>query len=231
MVLVPLFGCGNSDPTFAQALTPVAPSAAMNSLETLAPAAEVNAVPPKELGTFRNTVYYLKEEAPYALLPKDTAVKDINGDVLMMVNSKFKKLLDIEGSGKLIDGRVINFAAKISGEIRYQFTVHPWGTGVGNCALIPFGSVAVDPDRIPFGSIIKIAETVGTPLPDGKLHSGFWIASDTGSAIRGDRIDLFSGRETWWPLIDQYGVSNMQALHVELVALPTSSSCINSSPR
>ena len=31
-------------------------------------------------------------------------------------------------------------------------------------------------------------------MPDGSAHDGLWYASDVGSAIKGQRIDLFTGR-------------------------------------
>ena len=30
-------------------------------------------------------------------------------------------------------------------------------------------------------------------LPGGGMHDGYWYASDTGGAIKGARIDLFTG--------------------------------------
>ena len=30
-------------------------------------------------------------------------------------------------------------------------------------------------------------------MPDGSRHDGFWYASDVGGAIKGEKIDLFTG--------------------------------------
>jgi 3D (Asp-Asp-Asp) domain-containing protein len=42
-------------------------------------------------------------------------------------------------------------------------------------------------------SVLFIKETVGMKMPDGTAHDGFWYASDVGGAIKGARIDLFTG--------------------------------------
>ena len=45
----------------------------------------------------------------------------------------------------------------------------------------------------PRRTILFIKETVGLAMPDGSAHDGYWYASDTGGAIKGQRIDLFTG--------------------------------------
>jgi 3D (Asp-Asp-Asp) domain-containing protein len=61
------------------------------------------------------------------------------------------------------------------------------------CRLAPMRTVAVDPAVFPRHSVLFIKETVGMRLPDGALHDGFWYASDVGKAIKGLRVDLFTG--------------------------------------
>ena len=75
---------------------------------------------------------------------------------------------------------------------------HAGAKGVGvldslGCKVVAMRTVAVDKDLIPKGSILFIKETVGLTMPDGSKHDGYWYASDTGSAIKGKRIDLFTG--------------------------------------
>ncbi len=78
-------------------------------------------------------------------------------------------------------------------------TLYHTGTrGVGardslGCQLQPMRTVAVDPKIFPRHSVIYIKETVGLKMPDGSSHDGFWYASDVGGAIKGARIDLFTG--------------------------------------
>ena len=73
------------------------------------------------------------------------------------------------------------------------------GPGMGSrdslgCPVSAMRTVAVDPTVIARHSIIYIKETAGLPLPNGGVHDGFWYASDIGGGIKGDRIDLFTGR-------------------------------------
>ncbi len=75
---------------------------------------------------------------------------------------------------------------------------HVGAKGVGSkdslgCKVVPMRTVAIDPKIVPKGSVVYIPETVGLPVPGGGVHDGMWYASDTGGAIRGAMIDLFTG--------------------------------------
>ena len=61
------------------------------------------------------------------------------------------------------------------------------------CRVSAMRTLAVDPSIVPRGTIVFIKETVGLPMPQGGQHDGLWYASDTGGAIKGQRIDLFTG--------------------------------------
>ena len=61
------------------------------------------------------------------------------------------------------------------------------------CRVSPMRTLAVDPRVVSRRSIVFIKETVGMPLADGTFHDGFWYASDVGGAIKGARLDLFTG--------------------------------------
>ena len=75
---------------------------------------------------------------------------------------------------------------------------HAGARGVGvldslGCRVVAMRTAAIDATLIPKHTILFIKETVGLPMPDGSVHDGFWYASDTGGAIKGKRIDLFTG--------------------------------------
>ena len=76
---------------------------------------------------------------------------------------------------------------------------HAGAKGVGaldslGCKVVPMRTIAVDPHLIPKRTVIFIKETVGLTMPDGATHDGYWYASDVGGAIKGKRIDLYTGR-------------------------------------
>jgi 3D (Asp-Asp-Asp) domain-containing protein len=71
------------------------------------------------------------------------------------------------------------------------------GGATGNdslgCRPVAMRTVATDPRYIPRRSRLFIPETVGMRLADGSVHDGYWYASDTGGAIKGQKIDLYTG--------------------------------------
>jgi 3D (Asp-Asp-Asp) domain-containing protein len=71
------------------------------------------------------------------------------------------------------------------------------GGATGNdslgCRPIAMRTVATDPRYIPRRTRLFIRETVGLRMADGSVHDGYWYASDTGGAIKGQKIDLYTG--------------------------------------
>lgn len=71
------------------------------------------------------------------------------------------------------------------------------GGATGNdslgCRPIAMRTIATDPRYIPRRTRLFIPETVGMRMPDGAIHDGYWYASDTGGAIKGQKIDLYTG--------------------------------------
>jgi len=94
----------------------------------------------------------------------------------------------------------------ISGALPGAFNVkatlyHAGAKGVGaldslGCKVVAMRTVAVDRTVVPRRSVLFIKETVGLQMPDGSTHDGYWYASDVGGAIKGQRIDLYTGRNS-----------------------------------
>jgi 3D (Asp-Asp-Asp) domain-containing protein len=71
------------------------------------------------------------------------------------------------------------------------------------CKVVAMRTLAVDKTVIPRRTVVFIKETVGLPMPNGETHDGYWYASDVGGAIKGHKLDLFSGegRASMKPLL------------------------------
>ncbi len=104
--------------------------------------------------------------------------------------------LRMEGSGLLLDGRVLNYAGRCNygtGTCYEQLdvTTHPFGRGAGRRPLVPFKSVAVDPRLVPIGEPLYLPEFDGMRLPDGSVHDGCVRGDDTGGGIKLRKLDFF----------------------------------------
>ncbi len=94
---------------------------------------------------------------------------------------------------------VISGALPGTGVFNVKATLyHAGAKGVGaldslGCRVVPMRTIAVDKTLIPRRTVLFIKETVGLKMPDGGDHDGYWYASDVGGAIKGQRIDLYTG--------------------------------------
>jgi 3D (Asp-Asp-Asp) domain-containing protein len=71
---------------------------------------------------------------------------------------------------------------------------HPKACDVRAIPLMAFRTIAVDPDRIPMGTVLYVPSLRGQGFwMDGQLyaHDGYVVASDRGGAIRDNHIDMF----------------------------------------
>jgi 3D (Asp-Asp-Asp) domain-containing protein len=77
---------------------------------------------------------------------------------------------------------------------RFMPVTYALGCGVRNIPLVPFRTIAVDPDVIPLESVIFVPELRGIKFEyEGKsyTHDGYLFAGDRGGAIHGKHIDVF----------------------------------------
>jgi 3D (Asp-Asp-Asp) domain-containing protein len=150
------------------------------------------------LGAFRPTFYRILDESnpEWPAEPATEPLLTLDGKLIARVGPTFKHQLDIEGSGRLRDGRVVNFEEKREGSWRYLVVRDaPYGIGEDGYRLIPFRTIAVDPKVIKLGTVLYIPALKGIRLPSGEVHDGFVFAHDTGQGIDGNRIDVFVGFE------------------------------------
>lgn len=175
--------------------------------------------PGPSLGSFELTYYWVASEADYGGAA-DTDLYDPDCAVLATVSADFADAIDIEGTGRLLDGRLLNVAGGC-GCARSPCWLeadadHPWGIGVQDRALVPFRSVAVDRDVIEYGTGLYLPAIDGVAMPGDApwgdfAHDGCVIAADTGGAIVGMHVDFFVGLEDAYRTLDgELGLSETE---------------------
>ncbi len=180
------------------------------------------------MGRFLMTRYYVAEEfgrvapapAPPAedgvvfasAAPAGVTIYDDKGcRPIATLAPKFAALLDMEGTGKLRDGRVINVTKPCRCGHSPCYRAVPggarWGLSATMRPLQPFRTISVDPAVIALGSMVYIAELDGLTMPGrapwgGFVHDGCVIASDVGGAIDGKQVDFFVGKVAYKQALD-----------------------------
>ena len=178
-----------------------------------------DAAPPgASRGSFELTYYWVTAEGDFTGAA-DTSIFDPGCAVLATVPAAFASSLDVEGTGRLADGTVINVsgACGCGRSPCYQpvDAQHPWGYGVQDRALVPFRTVAVDPSVIPYGTGLYLEELDGVTMPGdppwgGFVHDGCVIAGDTGGGIIGMHVDFFSALKSGYEALDgQLGLTHV----------------------
>ena len=162
---------------------------------------DVKATPLAGGAKFQETYYWVTCEDD-AKGERDTELLDPKGNSLGKVRADFAKNLRLEGTGRTLEGKTLNWA----GNGRYSVVKHPWGTGAKGALLEPFRSLAVDPKEIPIGTRILIPQAIGALLPDGSVHDGVFRADDTGGAIKGKHVDVFCGLKRDMKILQGRGI-------------------------
>jgi 3D (Asp-Asp-Asp) domain-containing protein len=150
------------------------------------------------LGDFAPTFYRTLDESA-AEWPAEERTEELltpDGELIARVAPTFKHQLDIEGSARLRDGRIVNFVQKHQGSWRYMVAENSvYGLSASGHNLVPYRTLAVDPQVIAPGTVLYIPALVGVKLPTGETHDGYLLAHDTGQGITGHRIDVYVGCE------------------------------------
>jgi hypothetical protein len=165
------------------------------------------------LGTLFPTFYNIANEAYHSGAKTEPLTEAGSGKHLATVSRSFREDLDMEGTGKLLDGRVLNVGVRSGGSWKYQVLPEGvYGVGILSHFLHPYRSVAVDfvylckqagldfcdqPEKEIkkrlVGALLYLPKLRGIALPDGSTHDGFMCAQDVGGAIKNDRVDVFVG--------------------------------------
>lgn len=204
---------------------------------------------PAQVGACRRwrlTQYCIADEHGYDRAPSVT-VYDQTKKKIGTVGPGFFSFLSLQGSGRLVDGRLINVTGTFvpvsgseyapvweyhkkylskrpagysglqmsDGNVVKAMSFHvvppaEAGKGYGKIhgvALDPYRTLAADIGRttraeplykgkegvVPLNTRVFILEFLGTRLPDGTVHDGWFTVNDTGGGIFGTHFDVFSG--------------------------------------
>jgi 3D (Asp-Asp-Asp) domain-containing protein len=104
---------------------------------------------------------------------------------------------------------------------RFKNVNHALGCGVRNLPLLPFRTIAVDPDIIPLESVVFVPELRGRAFRQGGrdlVHDGYLFAGDRGGAIKGRHIDVFLNEATAPPLEDLFASTDTRTFTAHIVA-------------
>jgi 3D (Asp-Asp-Asp) domain-containing protein len=147
--------------------------------------------------------------------PKCNAIADVSRD--------FAAQIELQGTGKLRDGRVVNIWGKCPCERKpcFKVTENKWGTAGTGKPLQPFRTVAVDRTVIKLGSLLYVPLLEGRTMPGrppwgGFVHDGCVVADDTGGGINGNQLDLFVGRKGYFLGLSGSRGSHAWARHVSV---------------
>lgn len=103
---------------------------------------------------------------------------------------------------------------------RFMAVSHPLGCGVRNLPLMPFRTIAVDPDVIPLESVVFVPELRGRKFElngISYIHDGYLFAGDRGGAIRGKHIDVFLVDDQYAPLEDLFASTDKRTFAAHVV--------------
>lgn len=179
-----------SDVMAGKSITQRAAALILLALTLAAPAL---ASPHRKLGRVLVTFYWVVDESsPRYRGNRDATLRDARGRVIARTTAKFRRDVLMEGTGWLRDGRTVMYYRKVGGENRFRITRAKYGLSVTGRPLVPYRTIAVDRRFVKLGSTICIPQLKGTRLPDGTIHDGLFVASDTGR-FRGAHIDIFTG--------------------------------------
>lgn len=124
------------------------------------------------------------------LLDGKVPIRTVYGNTIYSISKYSKSRLDMEGTGRLPNGQVVNVATKIGGDMRYVVMGNssPFGVGIKGKALEPWVSLAHEYTQLTeydlYGRTIVIPSMRGFDTGTGIIHTGIFCVHDTGGGLR-----------------------------------------------
>jgi 3D (Asp-Asp-Asp) domain-containing protein len=161
------------------------------------------------------------------LSPRDWCNAALQGSVSIRAGGKSTAYVYVDSNGpdqancdewlgSLTDG-----VKNATRRARFMKVKHALGCGVRNHALVPFRTIAVDPDVIPLESVVYVPKLRGRRFTqDGETftHDGYLYAGDRGGAIRGNHIDVFLEGDASPQLQALFAATDTRTFSAHLVA-------------
>lgn len=140
---------------------------------------------------------YNGTERKQILTPSGTLISETSG--------RYFAALCMQGSGVIMDGRTVSFVSK------QRFSIAPAGClGITSTGywVVPFHTLAVNRNQIPYKGVYFVPGTRGLQLPNGQVHDGYWFAHDTGSAFSNttNRLDMYVDCDSYWKWMEAHFV-------------------------
>ncbi|MDA8611270.1 hypothetical protein N9L18_00165 [Candidatus Pacebacteria bacterium] len=162
--------------------------------------------------------YYVANEPEFDT-GREAPILDRNGNVIALADEQFvsggeRGSLLFEKAGVLDDGTVVVYDITIGGIPRYYVLTGGLGVGAEGALLQPFRSIAVNPDFIPLGTLVRIPRTEDMALPDNEFHNGIWRADDVMDNLEEYEISLFIGSKANRVFLKAKGISNQEDLSI-----------------
>jgi 3D (Asp-Asp-Asp) domain-containing protein len=174
------------------------------------------------LGTFRNTYYDFPSEAEHT----GPAVSLMNASCqpIAKVPRGFYEAICVQGSGSLKAGGTVSFSKRdcacadvcprTGQKICFDAldkAAFPWGRGAAGTAITPMRTIAADTAVLPMGTVVYIPELDGAPRGGeaGETLDGCFVVEDRGLRVKGEHVDIFTGRSAQTTLLNERVPSNV----------------------
>ena len=120
---------------------------------------------------------------------KSKAIKTTEGKTIARVSQKTYEKFQMEGTGLLQNGKMVNLDDGKDSFITLDRKKTPYGLGTDSGQLTPWVSVATN--DIKKGTKLYIQKLDGLKLPNGETHNGGVRVDDEGWSYDGCQIDFF----------------------------------------
>ncbi|ORX61701.1 hypothetical protein DM01DRAFT_260588 [Hesseltinella vesiculosa] len=131
---------------------------------------------------------------------KTMALRTVGGRVIAEVSKLTYKKFQMEGTGLLEDGTMVNLDEGQNTFMTVNRQEYPYGVGSNGNALVPWVSVASN--DLPHKSTLYVKHLDGVKLPNGQVHNGCVRVDDKGWSFGDCQLDFFVLQYTAYERLD-----------------------------